>query len=85
MAISTQDMTNPFSFPSFLFYVEFLLHTFYTSPFYHMIEPTVFRPSPAPHFETFQTFLTYFSKCPSSITIKSYAPNVALHYSLPLI
>lgn len=69
----------------FLFYVEFLLHTFYASSSYHMIEPTVFRPSSAPHFETFQAFLIYFSNCPSSITIKSFAPNVALLYFLPFI
>jgi len=37
---------------------------------------------PALHFETFQVFLIYFSKCPRFSTIQSPAPSVALLTSL---
>jgi hypothetical protein len=45
------------------------------------------HPSPALHFGTFKVrvFLIYFPKFPSSSTIKSYAPNVALYWFRPEI
>ena len=39
--------------------------------------------SPAPHLNTSQIFLIPFPKCPRFFTIRSFAPNVALHYFPP--
>ena len=49
-----------------------------------MIGPTdLLRPSPTPHFSTFQVFLIYCPKRPTFNTIQNYAPKVTLHYFLP--
>jgi hypothetical protein len=50
-----------------------------------MIGPTdLLHPSPTPHFKTLQVFLIYCPKRPSFSTIQSHAPNVAVHYFLPV-
>ena len=90
-AFPTQDATNPVGLPSFLLHaacsfrsslcvVKTFLHFFYP------ISPTDFlHPFPASHFRTLNVFLICCPKCPRSITIQSYAPNIVFYWCLPKI
>ena len=59
------------------------------SPWYYAIllrsPHHLLHPSPAPHFETFQVYVVYFSKCPVFSIIQNNAPKVAVYYSIHLI
>jgi hypothetical protein len=68
-----QDVTNTVSLPSYSLYdIPVLLDSLYCFFSSHAIGPVgLLHPSPAPHFKTFQIFLTYFPKCPSSAPYKA--------------
>jgi hypothetical protein len=54
----------------------------YVTHISHTIGPADLpHPSPAPHFKTFQVFLTDFPNCPIFSTIQSHALDVALYYN----
>jgi len=86
-AVPTQDVTNPFSLPSFnvcmIFHSSSTLCN--TSSFLTRSVQLIFQPSPAPYFKTFQVFLVDFPKCSSFSTTQTCAPNVALYSFLPLV
>jgi hypothetical protein len=83
-AVSTQDVPNSVSLPTFycMHDIPVLLECMSYFFISHTIGPTdPFHPFPAPNFKTFQVFLIYSPKCLCISTIKRYAPNVVLYVS----
>jgi hypothetical protein len=58
----------------FLFLFDSVILLFYTIGL-----TDVPHPFQAPHFKTLKVFLICFLKCPSSIALQNYVPNVALY------